>query len=167
MERQNRSLVKRLKISQALKRDWKKDLLMYLSMYYSTPHTTTGKTPSQLMFGREIRTKIPSLQQLGTSVPSTSYRDRDQQSKEKGKEREDSRRKAKPSELKVGDQVLVKNVLPGNKLAPVFNPSVMEVQAKNGSRVTIQDTQTGKLYDRNSSHLKKITTDNSCNTQGT
>lgn len=81
VERQNRSLMKRLKISQALNRDWKKDLNDYLTMYYSTPHCTTSKTPSELMSGRNIRTKLPSLRDLSSSVPSTEYRDKDQQAK--------------------------------------------------------------------------------------
>lgn len=156
VERQNRSLVKRLKISQALKRDWKHDLLTYLVMYYSTPHSTTGKTPSELMFGRNIRTKIPSLQDVNTAVPVTDYRDRDQTAKEKGKEREDERRKAKPSNIEVGDKVFMKNVLPGNKLTPTFNSTVMTVEAKQGPRITVRNEETGKVYDRNSSHLKKV-----------
>lgn len=81
VERQNRSSMKRLKISQALNRDWKKDLNDYLTMYYSTPHCTTSKTPSELMSGRNIRTKLPSLRDLSSSVPSTEYRDKDQQAK--------------------------------------------------------------------------------------
>ncbi|XP_062558121.1 uncharacterized protein K02A2.6-like [Armigeres subalbatus] len=86
VERQNRSLVKRLKISQALNSDWKADVGAYLSMYYATPHSTTGKTPTELMFGRTIRTKIPSLQDVSTtSLPLSDYRDRDLQMKEKGR----------------------------------------------------------------------------------
>ncbi|XP_038122132.1 uncharacterized protein K02A2.6-like [Culex quinquefasciatus] len=43
VERQNRSLIKRLQISHALGRDWKEDLAGYLLMYYTTPHSTTGR----------------------------------------------------------------------------------------------------------------------------
>ena len=32
--------------------------------YRSTPHTTTGVSPSKLLFGREIRTKVPCLEQV-------------------------------------------------------------------------------------------------------
>uniref|UniRef100_A0A182NX56 RNA-directed DNA polymerase n=1 Tax=Anopheles dirus TaxID=7168 RepID=A0A182NX56_9DIPT len=157
VERQNRSLLKRLKISQALKSDWRADIGTYLSMYYATPHSTTGKTPSELMFGRNIRTKIPSLQDVSTSsaLPPSDYRDRDAQMKEKGKIMEDHRRNAKPSELAVGDKVILKNSIPGNKLTPTFGPSVATVIDKQGSRVTTQDEDSGKMYDRNSSHLKK------------
>lgn len=148
--------MKRLKISQALNRDWKKDLNDYLTMYYSTPHCTTSKTPSELMSGRNIRTKLPSLRDLSSSVPSTEYRDKDQQAKEKSRVAEDQRRRAKTSDLTVGDKVLMKNVLPGNKLTPTFGSSVMTVTARDGSRVTVQNDETCKSYDRNVSHLKKI-----------
>lgn len=157
VERQNRSLVKRLKISQALKQDWKRDLLVYLQMYYSTPHSTTGKTPSELMFGRNIRTKLPCLSDVSSAVMSPSdFRDRDQQLKDKGKEEEDQRRKAKASSIDIGDRVLMKNVLGGNKLTTTYGPAVMTVVSKQGPRVTVQNNETGKEYDRNSSHLKRI-----------
>ncbi|XP_053698982.1 uncharacterized protein K02A2.6-like [Sabethes cyaneus] len=154
VERQNRSLIKQLKISQALK-DWKQDLLTYLSIYYSTPQSTTGKTQTELMYGRNIRTKLPSLQDISTAVPCNDFTDRDQQAKERGKEREDDRRKAKPSSIVIGYKVLVKNLLPGNKLTPTFNPTTMTVTAKEGSRVVVQDDN-GRAYQRNSSHLKKL-----------
>lgn len=161
VERQNRSLLKRLKISQALKRDWKREILTYLSMYYSTPHSTTGKTPTELMYGRNVRTKLPSLRDLSFAVPFTDYKDRDQIMKEKGKEIEDKRRNARPSNITVGERVLMKHVLPGNKLTPTFKPTIMTVTGKQGPRITIQDDESGKVYERNSSHLKKvIATDN-------
>lgn len=43
VERQNRSILKRLTISQATDSDWKDDLNKYLIMYRSTPHSTNGK----------------------------------------------------------------------------------------------------------------------------
>lgn len=46
VERQNRSLLKRLQISNALGRDWQQDLQDYLVMYYTTPHSITGRTPT-------------------------------------------------------------------------------------------------------------------------
>ncbi|XP_058465341.1 uncharacterized protein LOC131438945 [Malaya genurostris] len=130
-------------------------------MYYSTPHSTTGKTPTELMYGRNIRTKLPSLTDLSSAVSFTDYRDHDWQLKEKGKMTEDQRRNAKPSTIEIGDQVLVKNVLRRNKLTTTFNPTVMTVMAKQGPRITVQSTDTGKCYKRNSSHLKKISEDTS------
>lgn len=75
IECQNRSILKRLIISQNQKRNWKQDLLTYLVMYRATPHSTTMKTPSELMFGRTIRDKIPTFDQ--PMVLDEEMRDRD------------------------------------------------------------------------------------------
>lgn len=156
VERQNRSLLKRLKISHSLGRDWKCDLNEYLMMYYTTPHTVTGKTPSELCFGRTIRSKLPSLQDIETTPRNDEVYDKDLQAKQKGKEIADLKRRATPSNVQTGDTVLLKNLLPQNKLSPNFLPTEHEVIDKTGARVTVRNTETGKVYQRNSAHLKRI-----------
>lgn len=59
VERQNRSILKRLRIAQELGHDWKKILSQYILTYHATIHPTTGRSPSELMFGRRIRSKLP------------------------------------------------------------------------------------------------------------
>lgn len=87
VERQNSSLLKRLKISHSLGRDWKNDLLQYLLMYNTTPHSVTGKPPTLLLQNRIIRSKIPCLKDLETATPACSgVHDRDAVLKHKGKE---------------------------------------------------------------------------------
>ncbi|XP_058456391.1 uncharacterized protein K02A2.6-like [Malaya genurostris] len=156
VERQNRSLVKRLQISAALGRDWKKDLHDYLIMYYTTPHSTTGKTPTELMYGYTIRSKLPAIGDIETAPQNTDFRDRDQSLKEKGKEIEDTRRRATRYSIDLGDTVLMLNLVPSSKLSTTFNPRRYTVVSRSGPRVTIEDPQTGKSYDRNVAHLKKI-----------
>lgn len=156
VERQNRSLLKRLKISQSLKRNWKQDLQAYLMMYYTTPHSTTGKTPSELLFGRTIRTKLPRLSEVAESRPNADYIDEDMAKKFRGKEIEDLKRKSKASDIQSGDEVLMKNVIPGNKLTPTFGPARLRVIDKKNARVTVEDELTGNVYQRNSSHFKKF-----------
>ncbi|XP_055681707.1 uncharacterized protein K02A2.6-like [Lutzomyia longipalpis] len=104
VERQNRSLLKRIRISHSLDRNWKRDLHDYLVMYYTTPHSTTGKTPTELLYGKTIRSKIPSLGDIATAPPVSDYRDRDQLLKEKGKACEDEKRRAMVSDIVVGDK---------------------------------------------------------------
>lgn len=156
VERQNRSLLKRLQISHALGRDWRRDLRDYLLMYYTTPHSITGKTPTELMHGRTIRSKIPALEDIETTPARNDVRDRDRVLKDKGKQAEDQRRHARKSSLSTGDTVLMQNLLPGNKLTTTFNPKEYVVTQRSGPRVTIEDPVTGKSYDRNVSHLKKV-----------
>lgn len=156
VERQNRSLLKRLKISYALNRNWKQDLLDFLLMYNSTPHSTTAKTPTELCIGRTIRGKIPSVGDIESTPVDTDFRDRDFVLKEKGKELADQQRYAKPSDIERGDTVLMQNLQPRNKISPTFYPDKFKVINKNGPRVEIQNSASGKIYERNSAHLKKI-----------
>lgn len=155
-ERQNRSLLKGIQISHSLKRNWKKDLIDYLMMYYSTPHSITGKTPSELMTGRTIRTKIPRLQDIEEAVQSTEFRDRDLARKFFAAEHENLHRNAIQSSIEEGNRVLMQNLTPANKLSTTYSPVEYTVTDKSGPKVTVTDELSGKSFQRNSAHLKKI-----------
>lgn len=75
VERQNRSLLKRLKIAQATGVDWKLELQTYLFEYRTTPHTVTGVAPAELMFNRKIKSKIPDLTLIKTLYNDEEVRD--------------------------------------------------------------------------------------------
>lgn len=156
VERQNRSLLKRLKIANALYGSWRTEMDRYLEMYNNTPHSTTGKTPNELLQNRKIRSKLPDLADISTAVPSTDYADRDKIQKFAGKEREDAHRRATLSNITAGDVVLMRNLLQTNKLSTNFLKEKFLVVERNGSNVRVQSLETGKSYERNVSHLKKI-----------
>ncbi len=59
MERQNASILKRIRIAQAKGLDWRKELRKYVAMYRAIDHNTTGKSPAELLFNRKIRGKLP------------------------------------------------------------------------------------------------------------
>lgn len=156
VERQNRSILKRLIISQNEKRNWKEDLLEYLVMYRTTPHSTTGRTPSEMMFGRTNRDKLPTIDQSIGMECDDEMRDRDKQNKAKGKEYTDEHRHAKPSEIKEGDEVWLKQVVPTNKLAPTFIPSAHMVIERKGAELLVENMATKAQYRRNVSHAVKV-----------
>ena len=54
VERQNRSLLKAMRAAQAEKKDWRSELNKYLLTYRSTPHTMTGTSPAELLYGRKL-----------------------------------------------------------------------------------------------------------------
>lgn len=83
VERQNRSLLKVLRISEATKGNLEDDLLDYLMMYRTTVHPATGKTPAELMLGRNIRDKLPQIED--DVVMDEAVEESDQVYKEKGK----------------------------------------------------------------------------------
>ncbi|XP_055307067.1 uncharacterized protein K02A2.6-like [Sitodiplosis mosellana] len=156
VERQNRSLLKRLKISQDAKRDWREDLQDFLLMYRSTPHSTTGKTPSEMLFNRNIRDKLPSMNQ-GMDFGDEETRDRDSVNKAKTKVYADLKRHARPSQIEVGDFVVTKRQIKTNKLATDFDPTVFKVIKRDGSEVLIQNPETLTQYRRNVAHVKLAT----------
>ncbi|XP_052779408.1 uncharacterized protein K02A2.6-like [Mya arenaria] len=80
VERQNRTLLKRIKIANAEGKNWKIEIRKFLLAYRTTPHSTTGVPPSELMFNRKIRTKLPEIQ---FSLNDGEVRDRDMFRKEK------------------------------------------------------------------------------------
>ena len=61
VERQNQSILRRLWIVHSEGRDWRKELQTYLLAYRATPHATTGSSPAKLLFGCELRAKLPHL----------------------------------------------------------------------------------------------------------
>ncbi|KAL8610172.1 hypothetical protein ACOMHN_005946 [Nucella lapillus] len=118
VERQNRTLLKAMKIAQSKGQDWKEELPKFLLAYRSTPHTTTGISPAELLFSRKIRTKLPTL--CSTYRPTTdSARDQDALRKEAGRVYADNKRHARDSNISVGDEVLLKQKRQ-NKLSTTF-----------------------------------------------
>lgn len=105
------------------------------------------------MFKRNIRDKIPSLNQ--SQPVDEEVRDRDRIMKNKGKEYGDEKRHAKHIDIKEGDEVLVKRLVPSNKLATNYEPTEYKVIERNGSEVTIQNPETLSTYKRNVAHVKK------------
>lgn len=158
VERQNRDILKRLKISQLEKRDLKESLWEYLMMYNSTPHSVTGKTPAELFFKRQNRDKIPTIYDLDGSnqEDDSEVRDKDKQEKEKGKEYGDRKRRAQENTLIEGDKVYVKEMEKGNKLTANFNPTPHVVEKSHGGDVTLRNEETGQRVRRNVIHLKKV-----------
>ena len=71
-----------MRIAQAEGKDWKDEVRKYLVAYRSTPYTTTGVSPAELLFGRKMRTKLPELRE---EVIASEVRERQwNESKSKG-----------------------------------------------------------------------------------
>lgn len=154
VERQNRSILKRLRIAQETGKDWRAELRKYLMMYHAAAHSTTGKAPMELMFGRKMRTKLPIVP--STAAEYEEVKDRDTVEKEKGKQYADKRRRAVPSGIEPGDQVFAKRSKKDHKLNSDYSPEVFDVLRKKGTDVTIRSTSSGKEFRRSAAHLKII-----------
>jgi len=156
VERQNRSILKRLRISQSQNRNWRLDLDDYLIMYRSTPHSVTGMSPAEMLFGRKIRTCVPEINTYRRE--DSEIRDRDSEKKGKGKVYSDAKRNAKESEIVPGDKVLLKQNR-NNKLDTPFSSDKYTVIDKNGNSVVVR-ADDGTEYRRNVTHMKKMNEQN-------
>lgn len=96
VERQNCSLLKAMRVAHAEKRDWRLELNKYLLAYCSTPHVTTGESPTQLLFGRKLSTKLPEVADLEESEDPgyQQARDHDAEKKQVGSDHLDKRHQA-------------------------------------------------------------------------
>ena len=81
-------------------------------------------------------------------------RDRDAEQKTKSKRYTDNRRGAKPSEIVIGDQVLVQQEKT-HKLSTNFNPIPYQVVDRNRTQVTVESPD-GVQYRQNTSHVKQL-----------
>ena len=61
VENFNKSLKKAIRVATIEKKNWKEELYNFLLNYRATPHTTTGRTQSELLLSRIIKTKLPQV----------------------------------------------------------------------------------------------------------
>ena len=184
VERQNRSLMKVFRIAQLNKFDFKKCIDEYMLMYHSSPHSTTGVSPFELMFNRKMRTKLPDvddLQYVWSELFDNSeiinrlteshdtcqgeLRERVLWKQFKTKEYYDSSNKVKERNIQIGDDVLVKNDKKSNKLSVNYYPQPFKVTDKKGSMVELTSPE-GIKYNRNSSFLRKLDNNNDSSEEG-
>lgn len=84
VEQQDHSIIKsQIQITQAEHRDWKIDIKKYLLLYRNIPQATPGVSPTGLLFGQKLRTKLSALQDY--NVGDTEVCDRDSENKQKEK----------------------------------------------------------------------------------
>ncbi|KMQ89050.1 hypothetical protein RF55_11359 [Lasius niger] len=137
VENMNKSILKRLQICHANNNDYQTELQKFTLMYNVTPHGTTGKTPSELLFGRNIRDKIPSIRDLIEEERDEEAADNDILHKHQGKEREDRARGAKKANINIGDRVVVQNLIVPHKLTSRFGKTEYEVMERIGNELTL------------------------------
>ena len=155
VERQNRSILKILKIAHAEGKNMHAELRKFLMAYRTTTHGSTGNTPAKLLFNREMRSKLPELKE---TLPACSEaRDKDAENKQKRADYADTRRGARESGIAPGDTVLLKQ-RKENKLSTTFGKIPYEVTSKSGSEVIVTNPDGGS-YRRNITEIKKFIND--------
>ena len=121
--------------------------------YRATPHPATKESPDMLMFGRELRRKVPERIVPAGEIPYGPIRQREAAKKKQIKEYADKRRNARESLIVVGDQVLLKQSK-ADVLTPAFDPRPFSVIGVKGSMITVKRGR--EIKSRNSSHCKLL-----------
>ena len=146
-------LTKTIRAARTEQKDWKKELYTFLLNYRATPHSTTGYPPSELLFNRSVRTKLPQTVTVRDSQKDSVVRSKDERAKSKMKQYADVRRKARHTVIQVGDRVLLRQ-RKQNKFSTRFDPKPFRVTRKKGTMITA--FRNGKYVTRNSSLFKKV-----------
>lgn len=155
VERQNRGLVRCLKIAKAEKKTpWRSALTEYVSTYNMRPHSVTNKAPLEVMTGRPVKGLLPSLKH-NKFQEEEGVRERDTIAKLKGKLYADHRRHATESNIQKGDKVLMLRTKPSSKLDANFETQPCIVTDIKDGDVLVKNNE-GTQYRRNVSHLKKV-----------
>src|SRR5664279_5286807 len=87
--------MKALLIAKNEGKNWKQELQIFLRAYRTTAHCSTKIAPSELLFNRKVRTKLPEYQLPGDDT-NTPLRIQDDKAKHKMKMYADMRNNAKP-----------------------------------------------------------------------
>jgi len=124
----------------------------YLMHYRATPHPTTGKSPAEMLNNRKIRTKLPQYFASVDNKEVAEIRLKHDSEKLAQKKQFDRRRKATNKEVKVGDQILVKQDKSTTK--PPFDPSPYTVVQVDGNRIDAE--REGKFRQRDKNAIKVV-----------
>ena len=117
-------------------------------------HCTTKVAPADLMYsGHKFRTRLP----IGVTPREHNFEElfqRDLEKKMQMKGYADNKRYVKPSDIQVGDSVLVRREAV-NKTTPAYEAEPLQVQYKKGTRV-VTERPDGSSITRTTAHFQKV-----------
>lgn len=147
VERLNQPLMKVIRAAHIENKNWRLELFKFLRSYRATPHPSTGKSPGELLFNRQLHYTLPVV--LPTTPSDQDVAEKDKQMKSKGIKLQHKR----PQSFRVGDHVLVKQKKK-TKLTPFYDPRPYQLTHIKGTMLTA--TRHGHTITRNISHFKLL-----------
>ena len=137
------------------KKDWRKELNIFLRNYRATLHQTTGKSPAEIMFpNRNFQVKLPSMREVERYHSDQVLRDRDASKKAAMKKYADSKKYVKEHGMNIGDMVLVPSKKRNKFSTPYKNEKYYVVRIK-GSMITAENERRAR-FTRDASKFKKV-----------
>ena len=88
-------------------KDPSKEINTFLLQYCSTPHSTTGKSPAELLFGHKQKTKLPSTAAVLGVKTRQEIRAYHDTKKSEQKLYTDKRCRSKSKKIQPGDKILI------------------------------------------------------------
>lgn len=147
-ERFIRTLKKSLKCAHLENNQFESQLQQFLLSYRSTPHSTTNKSPFEIVFHREINNLLPMIKK---KIKNSDIQRKDKINKAIQKEYADKRRRTKNHNFKVGDIVLCKQTKT-NTLTPYFHPDPFKIIKIKGTKIIARRKE--RVIERNASFFK-------------
>ena len=155
VERINRVIKKAIQAAINEGCNWQHELDKFLLTYRNTLHCTTGETPSFLIFSRTASDKLPAVPGTEDVSEHDNAVKRNRAQKEKMKTYADVKRRAKPTELKAGDDVLVKHTGTKDKSTSYWTNDLLTATKMNRPTIIVRRKRDGKVFSRNISMVKK------------
>ncbi len=153
-ERFMRTLNKTLRAAHLENKNWQQELFLFLRNYRATPHSTTGVSPAELLFGRKLGVKLPELIKTAPSRSLIADADRHETKGEEKKKYADTRSKAQHRTQQIGDTVLVREQRK-HKLSSPYNKIPYTVTSIKGTMITTTNVYVHSIT-RNCSQFKSI-----------
>ena len=156
-ERFMKSLGKIVRIAQVEGKPWRQVMNQFLRSYRAAPHASTGFSPNQLMFARNVSSRLPNgitpAKSVALETALTNYAN----ASEANRLYADKKLNTKPSLMKPGDLVLVKQPKV-NKLTAPYKPEKLVVVARDKSWI-LAKSPSGHTVERNISFFKLLPPD--------
>lgn len=156
VERQNEGIKKALAASKLDNINWKTALNKYVHIHNKVrPLTRLGVTPFELLLGWKFRGTFPCLWRADASMEldREDIREKDAFSKFESKKYADGQRRAKDSNLTVGDKVVLTQSR-RIKSDPTFGSEKFTIVARDGAKLIVRSNR-GVLYTRNVGDAKR------------